>query len=298
MTSNYSDIQNPAGPAPLTYGAIGDSYGFCFEFVSKEFIQANNDLHYHQHPEFGVTPGVYSDDTQMQLALAEVIASEREWSASNLASSFVEVFKRDPRQGYSRRLFDLLSIVTNGDEFLTGIAAGSEGNGAAMRSPIVGLFSSIDEVIGRSEIQARITHDTKVGVDSATAAALMSHFYAYNLGPKTDLPKFLDKLVPGYGWGRGWTGLVEVHGIQTVRAALEATLTNDTLADVLKGCVNFSGDVDSVAAIALASASGYNAFKKDIPENLWRSCECSAFGLAYLLDLDRRVKDLAFKFQG
>jgi len=285
-------ICNPPGPSPLVYCAIGDSYGFSFEFASADFVETNNDLRYHQHPKFGVRPGVYSDDTQMQMALAEVIASGREWTPRIIAASFVDVFKRDPREGYARRFYNLLQQVKNGDELLATIVPDSKRNGAAMRAPVVGLFSDIHEVIGRSEVQARITHDTKIGVDSAIAAALIMHFFAYDLGPKANLPGFLNKFVPGYGWETDWSGPVAVHGIVTVRAALTAIMRHDTLSDVLRSCVAFTGDVDSVAAVAVAAASGYHKFKKDLPEQLWEGCERSQYGLVYLLDLDRRVRSV------
>ena len=77
MADQWAQLANSSDPSPLLFGAIGDAYGFCFEFASAEFVAANNDLNYHQHPEFSSTiPGVYSDDTEMQLALAEFMLDE------------------------------------------------------------------------------------------------------------------------------------------------------------------------------------------------------------------------------
>jgi hypothetical protein len=61
------------------------------------------------------------------------------------------------------------------------------------------------------------------------------------------------------------------------------------LADLLKACVNFTGDVDSVATIALASASMAQSIKKDIPERLWNTVENQKFGLNYLIQLESKV---------
>lgn len=279
-------------PSPLTFGGIGDAYGFCFEFVENPL----NDLRYHQHPVFtDVKPGVYSDDTQMQIALAEVIASEREWTPDELARAFVDTFKRDPRAGYAERFHNFLSSINSGKEFLEKMRPESERNGAAMRAPVIGLFDSIDEVARRSEIQAKLTHDTRGGVDSAVAAALMSHYFAYSLGSKEELPAFLTKHVPGYDWNPTWTGKVPVHGINTVQAAVTAVCQSNSLSDLLRRCVAFTGDVDSVATIALASASSHASFARDIPENLWREFEPTRFGLRYVMDLDQRVRSIVFK---
>ncbi len=285
-----------SAPAPLTYGGIADAYGFCFEFVSPELVAANNDLSFHQHPEFlDIRPGVYSDDTQMQIALAELIASKQDWTPEAVAQSFVDVFKRDPRKGYARRFQEFLENVESGAQFLREIKPASERNGAAMRAPVIGLIPDLQKIVSMSEIQAKVTHDTKGGVDSAIATSLMSHYFAYNLGPKDELPSFLAKHVPGYDWSPNWASPVPCHGISTVQAALTAICKSESYADLLVKCVQFSGDVDSVATIALASASGAAGFRRDLPDTLWEKFEPSDYGLAYLLDLDRRVRSITIE---
>lgn len=90
-------------------GALGDAYGFCFEFAEPEHVAAHNDLRFHPPPDRDFAPGSYSDDTQMQLALAELIVSGKEWSRESIADAFVSTFKRDPRPGYARRFAAFLS---------------------------------------------------------------------------------------------------------------------------------------------------------------------------------------------
>jgi ADP-ribosyl-[dinitrogen reductase] hydrolase len=290
MPSTPASVQQADTISPLTFGAIGDAYGFCFEFASADFVREHNNLRYHHHPTFTHAPGVYSDDTQMQMALGEIIASEREWTPREIAQTFVDVFKRDPRPGYASRFHEFLQSVKTGDEFLARINATSERNGAAMRAPIVGLFPDLSDVMTRSEVQAKLTHDTRGGIDSAVAASLLAHYFAYHLGPKEEAPAFLARHVPGYEWGTPWSGHVEVHGIQTVRAALTAITKADSLAELLKASVDFTGDVDSVATIALASASCSPHFKRDLPSALWEGIENSDYGIQYLHDLDARVR--------
>jgi hypothetical protein len=75
-----------------------------------------------------------------------------------------------------------------------------------------------------------------------------------------------------------------------VRAALTAITRSESLADLLKSCVEFTGDVDSVATIALASASCSPQFQRDLPAPLWEGIEDSTYGIQYLHDLDARVR--------
>ncbi len=279
-------------PSPLSYGAIGDAYGFCFEFASAEFVRYNNDLKFHQHPEFKVTPGFYSDDTQMHLALGELIISGKEWTPKFIAQSFIDVFKRDPRQGYASGFHSFLKSVNSGEEFVEKIRPESERNGAAMRAPVIGILPDIHEVKEKSRIQAMLTHDTKGGRDSAVASSLLCHYFAYGLGKKNDAPDFLEAHLPGHDWATPWVDPIPVHGIITVRAAVTAITQTDSLSALLKKCISFTGDVDSVATIALASASCSMEFKRDIPKNLWSDIEDSKFGISYLLDLDSRILEL------
>ncbi|HRF41815.1 MAG TPA: ADP-ribosylglycohydrolase family protein [Saprospiraceae bacterium] len=84
-------------------GAIGDAYGAGFEFADMEFIKNKNQLtHYQQHPLFESIYKKYTDDTQMALAIAELLIEKTAWTPVAIADKFVEVFKRDPRQGYAK----------------------------------------------------------------------------------------------------------------------------------------------------------------------------------------------------
>jgi ADP-ribosylglycohydrolase len=82
--------------------AIGDAYGAGFEYVDAKMIHRQNDLsRYVKHPRHNIQPGSYTDDTQMSLAIAEAIVSGEPWEPGMLVRRFVEVFKRDPREGYA-----------------------------------------------------------------------------------------------------------------------------------------------------------------------------------------------------
>ncbi|BAY79371.1 ADP-ribosylation/crystallin J1 (plasmid) [Nostoc linckia NIES-25] len=61
-----------------------------------------------QHPRFRLIPGNYTDDTQMSIAIAEVIVAQAPWTAEVLAQSFVTAFKRDPRHLKANLTFQIL----------------------------------------------------------------------------------------------------------------------------------------------------------------------------------------------
>jgi ADP-ribosylglycohydrolase len=79
----------------------------------------------------------------------------------------------------------------------------------------------------------------------------------------------------------------------SVRAAITAVQRNDSLAALLQDCIAFTGDVDTVATIALAAASCSSEYQHDLPERLLADLENGPYGRDYLADLDRRLLALA-----
>lgn len=269
--------------------AVGDAYGAGFEYVNPYLIRQFNDLaRYVRHPRHGAKPGCYTDDTQMSLAIAEAIVSNDPWTPQALAARFVTAFKRDPREGYAQRFHGFLKHVKDADQFLAQIQPASDKSGAAMRAGPIGIFSTIDEVIEKATIQARITHDTPNGIGAAVTAALMTHYCLYQLGPKAGLGKFLEAHVPG-AWSEPWRGKVRSKGWMSVRAAVTALARAESLSGLLKDCVDFSGDVDTVAAIALSAASCCGEIAQDLPAHLIDTLENGAFGRDYIVNLDRQL---------
>ena len=71
--------------------AIGDAYGAGFEYADIEYVKQHNNLfNYVKHPRHKLIPGSYTDDTQMSIAIAEMIISKEPWTRENLADKFVE----------------------------------------------------------------------------------------------------------------------------------------------------------------------------------------------------------------
>ncbi|CAN1209156.1 ADP-ribosylglycohydrolase family protein [Tumidithrix helvetica PCC 7403] len=269
--------------------AIGDAYGAGFEYAAAPILKRNDLSGYIKHPKHDIRPGQYTDDTQMSLAIAEAIVSEVPWTPESLAKGFVEVFHRDPHEGYASRFYGFLQQTKTGQDFLANIRANSDKSGSAMRASPIGVFGDIAEVLEKASIQARLTHDTPDGIAAAQASALMTHYFLYDLGAKSDLGNFLDAKVPGYQWAIAWQGEVGAKGWMSVRAAVTAVTRNDSLSEVLRDSINFGGDVDTVATIALAAASCSREVSQDLPQHLVDALENDAYGRDYILALDAQL---------
>ncbi|MGV9614234.1 ADP-ribosylglycohydrolase family protein [Nocardia xishanensis] len=271
----------------LVESAVGDAYGAGFEYADPAFVAAHNTLRgYAQHPRhLGIRPGAYTDDTQMTLAIAELLVAGDPWTPLELANRFVAAFHRDPREGYAGRFYDFLRSVHDGAEFLRRIRPDSDKSGAAMRATPIGLLPTVDDVLHHAAVQAAVTHDTPAGIASAQAAALAVHYCHYELGPLAKLPQWVDSHVPN-GWSRPWRGKVGSKGRMSVGAALTALSTSGTMSDLLRTCVAFTGDVDTVATIALAAAARSPEITQDLPAVLLANLENGTYGRDYLARLN------------
>jgi len=270
--------------------AIGDAYGAAFEYAPAAMVaEFNTVTGYHTHPRHvGPAQGGYTDDTQMTLALAELLVDGAEWTAPVIADKFVEVFHRDPRVGYATRFQEFLASTRTGKEFLANIRPDSDKSGAAMRVSPVGLLPTVAAIREYAAVQARVTHDTPGGVASAEAAALAVHYCHHELGPLAEVAAWISDQT-GVDWTRPWSGKVGPKGEMAVRAALTALAPTTSMRDLLRTCVAFTGDVDTVATIALAAASRSPEVADDLPMPLYRNLEQGPYGFGYLYELDRRL---------
>ncbi|RLK59370.1 ADP-ribosylglycohydrolase family protein [Actinokineospora cianjurensis] len=267
--------------------AVGDAYGAGFEYAEPGFVAAHNDVAgYRQHPgHTDLAPGQYTDDTQMTLAVAELLVDGALWTPEVLADKFVEVFHRDPRAGYASRFHALLSEVHTGAELLDRLRPESDKSGAAMRATPIGLLPTVGDVLHHAAVQARVTHDTPAGVASAQAAALAAYYCRHDLGPLTGVGAWVSSVLDD-DWATPWEGPVGSKGSMSVRAALTA-MGAGGLTDILGACVAFTGDVDTVATVALGAAS--LAVPSDLPASLVDDLENGRYGRDHLTALDTRL---------
>lgn len=273
----------------IAEGAIGDAYGAGFEFADAEKIRTKNTIsNYETHPLFEEIQGRYTDDTQMAIAIAELLIHEKEWTPLKIANKFVESFKRDPRRGYAKRFYQFLLDVNDGAEFLEKIIPTSIRNGSAMRAYPIGILKDEKEIIEKCNLQSNVTHQTEEARISAQAIALTSHFFMYKKGKKTDLLEYLQD-IQNYTWQADWQKAVPVNAIETVKAVLTILLNENTLKDILKKSVDLGGDVDTVASLTLAIGKMNSEIEDNLPIWLYEKIENGTYGIDYIKKLDEKL---------
>jgi ADP-ribosylglycohydrolase len=271
--------------------AVGDAYGASFEYSHLGHIEKHNTgVYYSKHPRHNIPPGWYTDDTQMTLAIAEALLSDERWTKESLANRFVEVFKRDERTGYSGGFYKILKQVNTGRELLEAVSGNSDKSGGAMRTTPIGLCETLAEVKRKTIIQASVTHNSVDGIDAALATSYMVYYFHKDLGEPEGLPGWLGEQLD-WRWAAPWIGKVKTKGWMSVRAAITAVTRNLSMTELLMDCVNFTGDVDTVAAIALGAASLSPDYDQDLEESLILGLENMAYGRSYIQMLDARLKE-------
>lgn len=277
--------------------AIGDAYGAGFEFASREKIRTSNTLAAFVPHELGAGAGCFTDDTQLSVAVAEVLLSGAAMSGDAFADAFVRCYKRDPRLGYAKGLQGLLDACADGAALRQRIRPDSRRNGAAMRAVPLGLIADKQLLTSVAQEQAVVTHNTPEGLLSSQVVALMAHCLLYEQVALVDLPHRILQLT-GFALRGDWTDEVECDAIQTLHAVNTALLGNRSMANLLRHCVEFGGDVDSVAAIAMGLASLTAEYRHDVPPALLESLEDGAYGRHFLVGLDAALAEKFAILQG
>lgn len=279
----------------LVQMAVGDALGAGFEYApAGEVAKFNNLSGYRQHQKhLDIKPGCYTDDTQMAIAVAEFLIEPGSAATTDIAHFFVRAFKRDKRSGYAGSFYDLLDKqIRDAFDFVALVEPDSRKSGGAMRAGPMGLLKDVTKCIDWAMWQASLTHATRDGMNAAAAAALMVHYFYYFrgiAGAKENLPAYLEANLPGYDWVTPHTGPVGSSGIVAVKAALAAIVDGKDLSDILRRCIAFTGDVDTVAAIALCAASWSDEIDQTLPQVLLDTLENGTYGRDFLAKLDAKL---------
>jgi len=268
--------------------AIGDAYGAGFEFAPETKVANYNTVTQYLAHELGLAPGHYTDDTQMSIALTELLIEGSQWEPRIIANKFVECFKRDQRKGYSKNFYALLDSISTGQQLLDRINPDSTRNGACMRAAPLGILCDISALKDYAEVQASITHNTEAGIKSAQAVALCSHFYLKKLGSKVELTGFVEQHT-NMSWDNQWTKPVACCGVETVNALLTVLTNCSDLKSILIDSVKFCGDVDTVAALALGIAFQSEEYQNNLPAYLYDELENNRYGKLFLADLGKNL---------
>ncbi len=75
----------------------------------------------------------------------------------------------------------------------------------------------------------------------------------------------------------------------STKAAITALMSSRSMSELLKKCISFTGDVDTVATIALAAGTHSEEIEQDLPEQLYQGLERGKFGYDYIRELDEKL---------
>jgi ADP-ribosylglycohydrolase len=121
----------------------------------------------------------YSDDTEMALAILEVLGEHHAIEQDALAAAFGRRYLRDPERGYGSVAYWLLYQIAHGRDWRTVTrevfrGQGSLGNGAAMRAAPIGAYfsESPSDAATQAQLSAEVTHAHPDGQAGAIAVAV------------------------------------------------------------------------------------------------------------------------------
>jgi ADP-ribosylglycohydrolase len=153
--------------------SVGDAFG---QMMSTCATSARSVI---EHGGLPSGPWWHTDDTQMAMAIVEILAERQKIAPDALASRFVQRFQSDPGRGYGKGARMQLEQSASGAHWaLTSSSAfggaGSKGNGSAMRSAPLGAWYADDlaKVVSESTQSSFVTHSHAEGIAGSVAVSL------------------------------------------------------------------------------------------------------------------------------
>jgi ADP-ribosylglycohydrolase len=169
-------------------------------------------------------PWMYTDDTEMGLAIVDVLAELGEIDTDLLAMRFAHRYQERPNRGYGATAHSILRALGAGRNYREVTPAvfdgqGSLGNGAAMRAGPLGAYfaeESPAKIVEQAILSAEVTHANPEGIAGAVAVAAGSAWTALHrgkIGPgsQKEFLAFVLEHTPG-GYVR--EGIAKAHGFE------------------------------------------------------------------------------------
>ncbi|HET6881018.1 MAG TPA: ADP-ribosylglycohydrolase family protein [Pirellulales bacterium] len=152
--------------------SIGDAFG-------EQFFYVPNVESMIERRALAKGPWRYTDDTEMALAIVEVLDRFGDINQDELAAVFARRYAADPSRGYGATAHDVLATIGSGTHWrkAAGWAFGGEGsmgNGGAMRVGPLGAYwaDDWDAVVEQARASAEVTHAHAEGQAGAIAVAV------------------------------------------------------------------------------------------------------------------------------
>lgn len=159
--------------------SLGDSFG-------EQFIHRQSWATALQARQLPPAPWKYTDDTEMALAIAEVLHEFGTVDQDHLAGTFARRHAVNPYRGYGSGAHEILSAIARGSTWREASreafgGQGSLGNGGAMRAAPVGAYFADDSyeiVAEQARLSAEVTHSHPEGIAGAIAVAVAAAWAA------------------------------------------------------------------------------------------------------------------------
>ena len=164
-------------------------------------------------------PWQYTDDTEMALAIVDVLARRGGIVEDELARTFGSRYLVDPARGYGEAAQKILSAITRGESWREVSQSafdgqGSLGNGGAMRAAPVGAYfaDDMEAVVVQARASAVVTHAHPEGQAGAIAVAVAAAT-AWSMRRAPNPEALLDAVIERTPPGETRDGLVRARAL-------------------------------------------------------------------------------------
>jgi len=246
-------ILNKALGAYLGF-ACGDALGATVEFMSPKRIQKRYGVHRDMIGGgwLGLEAGQVTDDTQMSLALGQVIIEHQGWNIRAVADNFVAWLESGPPDIGDTCRRGIIRYRDSGELF--GLPRdGDAGNGACMRNlPVVLATLNRPDCFSEWSLQqSHITHNHPLS--NAATLTLGRIVNCLINGQEMDACKQeAERLIGQYGEFAysPYPGKASGYIVDTVQTVLHYFFSTDSFESCLIATVNQGGDADTTGALA------------------------------------------------
>jgi ADP-ribosylglycohydrolase len=180
MSDNSHDSRMRRAMIALDGLSVGDAFGECFFAIGTDPYAWQQHLANREPP---VGRWRYTDDTEMALAILEVLERHQRIDQDDLAETFARRYACDDRRGYGGMAHRILMELGAGRPWQAVSSAvfngsGSLGNGGAMRAAPLGAYFADDlpTLIEQAKLSAQVTHWHPEGQAGAIAVAVAAAF--------------------------------------------------------------------------------------------------------------------------